>query len=90
MLFIVLGQTSGFLYKDGKVNITGTFLLASITSKAGKEFFIQQQLIPKAQKCILNHLPWRERRIVSSNRTYAGTLAAFQAVVGLGFLNNIL
>jgi hypothetical protein len=40
MLSIVLGQTSGFSYKDGKVNIAGTFLLASIASEAGKELLI--------------------------------------------------
>jgi len=89
MLPIVLGQTSGFSYKDGKVNIAGTFLLASIASKAGKELFIEQQLIPKAQKSTLNHLSWRKRWVVSSDGTYARTFAAFQAVVSLGFLNNI-
>jgi hypothetical protein len=30
----VLGYTPGLPYEDGKVNVTGTFLLASITSKA--------------------------------------------------------
>jgi hypothetical protein len=78
------------LYEDGKVNVTGTFLLASIAGEAGKELFIEQQFISKAQKSILNHLSWRKRRVVSSDGTYAGTFAAFQAVVSLGFLNNIL
>jgi hypothetical protein len=89
-LSIVLGQVSGFLHKDGEVNITGTFLLASIAGEAGKELFIEQQLISKAQKSILNHPSWRKRWIVFSDGTYARTFAAFQAVVSLGFLNNIL
>jgi ferric-dicitrate binding protein FerR (iron transport regulator) len=90
VLPVVLSQASGFPYKDGKVNVARTFLLASIASKAGKELSIQQQLISKSQKSILNHLSWRERWIVSSYRTYARALATFQAVVSLGFLNNIL
>jgi len=60
MLPIVLGYTSGFPYEDGKVNITGTFLLAGIASQAGKELLIEHQLILKAQKSILNHHPRRE------------------------------
>jgi ferric-dicitrate binding protein FerR (iron transport regulator) len=90
VLSVILGHTSGFSYKDGKVNVARTFLLASIASKAGKELSIQQQLISKSQKSILNHLSWREGWIVSSDGTYTGTFATFQAVVSLGFLNNIL
>jgi len=61
MLPIVLGYTSGVPYEDGKVNITGTFLLAGIASKAGKEVLIEHQLILKAQKSIFNHHSRRER-----------------------------
>jgi hypothetical protein len=61
MLSTALGQTSGFSYEDRKVNLTGTFLLASIAAEAGKELFVEQQLISKAQKSILNHLSWRKR-----------------------------
>jgi len=89
MLPIVLGYTSGFPHEDGKVNITGTFLLASIASKAGKELLIEHQLIPKAQKSILNQHPRREGWIIFGDRTYTCTLATLQAVVSLGFLNNI-
>jgi hypothetical protein len=90
MLPIVLGYSSGFPYEDGKVNITGTFLLAGIASKAGKEFLIEHQLILEAQKSILNQHSWRESWVVSRNRAYTCTLATLQAVVSLGFLNNIL
>jgi len=90
ILSIVLGYTSGFPYEDGEVNIAGTFLLAVIASQAGKEAFIEHQLILKTQKSILNHHPWRERWVVSRNRTYTCTLTALQAVVSLGLLNNVL
>jgi hypothetical protein len=90
MLFIALGQTSGFLYKDGKVNVTGTFLLTCIASKTGKESFIKYQLILKAHKRTLNHHARREGRVIFGDGTYTGTFATFQAVVSLGFLNNIL
>jgi hypothetical protein len=49
MLSIVLGYASGLPYEDGKVNITGTFPLASIASQAGKELLIEHQLILKSQ-----------------------------------------
>jgi hypothetical protein len=49
MLSIVLGYASGLPYEDGKVNITGTFPLASIAGKAGKELLIEHQLILKSQ-----------------------------------------
>jgi hypothetical protein len=61
MLSIILGYASGLPYEEGKVNITGTFLLAGIASQAGKELLIEHQLILKAQKSILNHHSWRER-----------------------------
>jgi len=89
MLSLVLGYAPGLPYEDGKVNITGTLLLASITSKTGKEFLVKHQLIPKAQKSTLNQSPWRVGRIVFGNGAYAGTLATLQAVVCLCFSNNI-
>jgi len=90
MLLIVLGYASGFAYENGKVNITGTFLLASIASKAGKEFLIEHQLILEAQKSILNQHSRREIWVVSGNRAYTCTLATLQAVVSICFLDNIL
>jgi hypothetical protein len=90
VLSIVLGYASGLPYEDRKINITGTFLLAGIASKTGKELFIERQLILEAQKSILNQHSRRESRVVSGNRAYTCTLATLQAVVSLGFLNNIL
>jgi hypothetical protein len=90
MLPIVLGYASGFADENGKVNITGTFLLASIASKTGKELFIERQLILEAQKSILNRHPGREGWVISGYGAYTCTLATLQAVVSLGFLNNIL
>jgi hypothetical protein len=89
MLPIVLSYASGFSYEDRKINITGTFLLASIASKARKELLIEHQFIPQAQESTLNYLSRRESRVVSSDGTYARAFAALQAVVSLGFLNNI-
>jgi len=89
-LSIILGHTSGLPYEDGKVNITGAFLLTSITSEARKELLVEHYLILEAQKSILNQHPRREIWVVSGNRAYTCTLATLQAVVSMGFLNNIL
>jgi hypothetical protein len=90
MLSIVLSYASGLLYKEWEVNITGTFLLAGITSQAGKEFLIEYHIILKAQQGILNHHPRREGWVISGNRAYARTLTTLQAVISLGLLNDFL
>jgi hypothetical protein len=90
MLPLVLGYASRFPYEDRKVNVTGTFLLAGVASEAGKQFLVEHQLIPKAQKSMLNDPSRRVSRIVFGDGAYARTFATFQTVVSLGFLNNIL
>jgi hypothetical protein len=89
MLSLVLGYASGFPYENGEVNVAGTFLLTGIASKAGKQFLVKHQFICKAQKSMFDDPPRGVGRIIFGHGAYARALATFQAVVGLGFLNNI-
>jgi hypothetical protein len=87
---VVLGYTPRLPNKHRKINVTGTSLLARIASQTREEFLIEHQLILKSQKGIFNHSPRRKRRVMPGDRAYAGTLATLQAIVSLGFLDNIL